>query len=430
METVMDESAQAVQGKTLLHAIQLLLQEIPMKDIKHQFDPSGWILRNQGPWSEQEGTLVRIVNLKEEVLAAIVIAPAEKSRFQKITHLDEKKLNKSIFISSIWVSPHTQISEMLPAILYFGLSIGRIWGRKLVLAMLPIPNPDYPIATLLKLNRFENINDFHFENIEFMVAAQELNYSLYSIYQQCRGEALQLIKSHFGREILEMHRAWLNRFYSGSWTQSILNKTLAKHQYINCLFNLHQYVRHTTRLCARSIAFAENIDLRNHYINHLRGEVNHELIIEKDLKHLGADVEYLKSAHVPDPETKEFMVVQESTIGFYQDPVLMLACPLAAEGVAAHMSQEFLNSLEQTISSWGVSEPKQAMRFLASHVHTDGGEDGHWNQVVQTLNRFIQDESYLQKFLSVLTAAMNGFERGFNATVENFQLWTSTPSSK
>ena len=404
---------------------QISYQESKVSDLAEALDPSGWIIQYTGQYAEPKGTFIRLISPKGEALAAVVVAPAEDSQFQRLTQLDKDQLNHSVYLSSVWVAPDARIAEVLPAILYLALRRGRIWGRQNVAALIPIPNPEVPLATLLRLDRLGKVSPVCLEATEFLPVAQQLKYSIHHIYKQCHGEELKLINKHLIDEVLETHRAWLDRFFKGSWARAVLDGTLTKEQYISSLYNLHEYVRQTTRICARCIAHCQDLELRNHYIYHFKGEINHELLIERDLKFLGADLNYLMNGHIPDPATKEFMMAQESTIGFYQDPVLMLACPLAAEGVAAHMDPDFVNALQRVIASWGVKAPKDVSRFLTSHITTDGGDDGHWIHVVEMMKRYITDEHYLQRFLSVLTIAMNGFEHGFNANVDDLQLWAA-----
>jgi hypothetical protein len=134
-------------------------------------------------------------------------------------------------------------------------------------------------------------------------------------------------------------------------------------------------------------------------------------------------MEYIKQYRQPSYETKAFLVVQESTLAFYQDPVLFLACPLAAEGVAAYITQEFLECLYACIASWGIKEPKKAAHFITSHTNFDGGDDGHWNHTIMKIKSHVQTETRMREFLGVLRAAMNALERSYDANIEDMRLW-------
>lgn len=407
----------------------LKLTETPVKDMTQQLDPSGWLIRATGQLAEPNGTYVCIHGPDGEPRAAAVVVPADQSQFQQVTRLPESALDTSIYISSIWVSPKAKAASTLPAILYLALRRARILGRQNVAAIIPTPNSDIPLATLMNLEPLDNVPAIQQEGTTYQAMGQRLKYSIIKLYNQCSGDELALIKENFLDEILEIHAEWVERFFSGPWAQAVRLGTITKQQYIYSLYNLHQYVRMTTRIAARCIAFADNRDMRNHYIYHLKGEVNHELFIESDLKHLGADVDYVLYEHVPHPATKEFMMAQESSIGYYQNPLMLSACPLAAEGIAAHMPQEFLDALYETIASWGVKDPIKAAGFLRSHTITDGGEDGHWRSLVGAITQFITDEFTQQHFLCYMTLAMNGFEHGFNANINDLQLWSVKPEA-
>lgn len=406
---------------------QLSFQEMPLSKQTLELDPLGWVMQSPQPRSDKNGMLIVLKSAEGNPVAAVTLSKADTSQFQSLTRLDKRALTNAVYISSIWVDENAKLREALPAVLYLALRRGRIWGREQVVTLIPVPNANVPIATLLRLERLSNLDNLEVDSKTLMPAAQNLKYSILSVYDQCADQERALIQDNFLGEILEVHSAWLDRFYHGSWAQSILEGTMSKEQYIYSLYNLHQYVRQTTRLCARCVAHSEDLELRNHYIYHFKGEINHELLIERDIKHLGGDLEYMMQRYVPHIGTKEFMLTQESTIGFYQDPVLMLACPMAAEGVAASMKDDFVDALLMLIESWGVKKPKEAARFLTSHIHTDGGEDGHWEHVVTIMKKHIKDEYYLQRFLTVLRCAMNGFEHGFNANVDDMKLWSAKP---
>lgn len=406
---------------------QLTLQETHVSKMKDALDESGQVIKETGQFVENEGWWIAIRNQKQALQAAIMVVPAAKSRFARITGIPETALTTTYVVSSVWVAPNAQQNEVLPTILYFGLRRGRIEGYVNIATLIPVPNREVPYATLMRLTHLNNWPSVKQDNVELQPLAQQIKYSMSELYEHCSGEGKILVDNHLIDEVVQTHKLWLDRFYSGSWAQAVLTGTLKREQYIVSLYNTHQYVRQTTRLAARCVAHSENIDLRNHYINHFKGEINHELLVERDLKNLGGDVDYLKKRHVPDPATKEFMVVQESTIGYYQDPILMLACPMAAEGIAANMPDGFIDALHKTIASWGIDKPEECARFLSSHINTDGGEDGHWLAVVNSIKKWVRNEWQLQTFLSVLTGAMNGVERGFNANVDDMKIWSAQP---
>lgn len=401
--------------------------ESPVANKQSELDPLGWIIKYTGQVAEKSGTYITLFNEMGDPEAAAMVSFAEQSQFQKLSKLPPETLKNAIHLNSVWISPHAKTATALPAILYLALRRGRIWGRQNVVALIPVPNPHVPLATLMHLEPLDKVAQIESEGGKYMPVAQRLKYAIHKAYQQCDGDQLRAIQKNFVPEVLDHIERFMERFYQGAWASAIRNGTLAKEQYISTLYNTHEYVRLTTRILGRCVAFSDERTLRNHFIYHLKGEINHELFIESDLRHLGADVDYLRDYHVPYPSTKQFMTTQESTIGYYQDPLMLLACPLVAEGVSANLDQDFLTALYRVIEGWGVKQPEKAATFLTSHARTDGGEDGHWKSVIKTLEKDIVDEPTLQRFLSVLASAMEGFERSYNANVEDLKLWAAKP---
>lgn len=388
--------------------------------------PEGWLIDFVKHHPDQSIKLhcLKIFQTNQSKLLAIAwLLPAENSYLSKNLGIASKRLTQSIFLQGLWVSP--EANGLMPAALYLILRRGRIWNRKQIVILLDKNQMNMMAA--IRMEAVDNSNTLPMAERKYSLYAQQLQYALHLCYQHCQGEFLQFVKQEFATEIIQTVTRFLQQFFVNRWSQAILQGSMTKQQYIQCLYNLHSYVRYTTRLCARCIALSDNPDLRNHYIEHLKGEINHERIIERDLKHLGADVDYLMKYYVTNSATKEFMMTQESTIAFYQDPVLMLACPLAAEGITAAITSDFIDALRQLISSWGVDRPDEAMRFILSHTNTDGGEDGHWENVKKMTNRFIQSEHQLQQFLSIYNSATEGLQRSFESCIEENYLWSNSP---
>lgn len=166
------------------------------------------------------------------------------------------------------------------------------------------------------------------------------------------------------------------------------------------------FVRWTTRVAARAVGYSHDRELRNHYLNHLKGEINHEIIIEQDLTYLGHDIDYLMKRSVPTSPTFKFMVVQESAVSFHHDPVLLAGSPLAAEGLTSHLPASLIDNLRECIASWGYTAPGNGMRFLTSHILTDGGDDGHWQEAIQAVVQNLSDEGRFQQILVMTRTSM------------------------
>jgi hypothetical protein len=203
--------------------------------------------------------------------------------------------------------------------------------------------------------------------------------------------------------------------------------TLTREQYIYSLTQLHLFVRYTTRLLGRCVGFSPTTELRSHFISHLTGEVNHEKIIESDLKHLGEDPTYVMEVAQPNVATREFMASQESAIGFYQDPLLLLVAPLAAEGVTGHLSPVFMEKLNACVASWGVKDAKRATNFLSSHIEYDGGDDGHWQGNLDMLAKHLRTEQSLRRFLSLLLVSAEGTLRQWDSYVGDTEIFSAQP---
>ena len=295
--------------------------------------------------------------------------------------------------------------------------------------MIFLGESDLNPARRLGLKPLRHIKPIKQDGIELSAYAQALDYAMFYAFEACRDEVLVLVQDDITNEVVRTVEYWLDEFFKRPWARAIFERKLAREQYVATLSNLHCFVRYTTRLLGRAIALSDDQSLRDHYIYHLKGEINHEKIIERDLKYMGEDVDFVVNHKQPNYETKAFLAVQESTTAFYQDPVLFLACPIAAEGVAAYATKEFLACLYDCIANWGIEDPKKAARFVTSHTNFDGGDDGHWNKTVLRIKQHVKTESRLREFLGVMRAAMNALERSYDSNIEEMRLW-ETPTAR
>ncbi len=203
-------------------------------------------------------------------------------------------------------------------------------------------------------------------------------------------------------------------FHRAGFFRRIIDGTLTRQQYVESVANNHQFVRWTTRLLGRMVGITADKELRHHYLQHLKGEIDHEVLLENDLAHLGADVDYVKDDMVPAAPIQQFMYVQESLAGFHADPVLFLAVPFSIESATAFLTREFVGALKSCIASWGIEHPGRACTFLTSHIHTDGGEDGHWEATRVVLRRHLRTERKLQQALNVVHLVMDSITRAYD----------------
>lgn len=375
-------------------------------------DKHGWIINNNNLYTDN---IVALKNSKNEIIAVINSYEADRSSLL-LQHNSKEQLSNCWFIDSLWVSTNISVSEAAPLALYVAIKAARIYNKDVVITIKNSQN-NFPSMSYLKA---EIIKDFG--NDEILIG-QRVEYIMLSLSEQLIGNSQDFVSNEFVQDMYKMFFHWYDQFNKSTWCNAILNHTLTRRQYISTLYNLHSYVQYTTRLCARAIAFSDDLFLRNNYIDHFRGEINHEILIQKDLAQLGEDVEYLKKYYIPNIKTKAFMTLQESTIGFYQDPVLLLACPFVAEGVSANFKIELLDNLEKIIGKWGIPEPEKAMRFLNSHVKFDGGDDGHWEGVMQILPKYITTEYDRQRFISIAKFGMDSILNSFDSNVEENLIW-------
>lgn len=214
-------------------------------------------------------------------------------------------------------------------------------------------------------------------------------------------------------ELVETARAEIFEFYENPWFKKIYAGSLTLNEYGRAIANLHQYVRWTTRLLAQITGQTDDPELRAHFIDHLGGEIDHERMLEADLRGLGWDVDWVMNRMAPDPDILNFMSVQQSLVSFERDPVLFLMVPLVAEGLSGFLTQEFIDALDRCMHSWGIQNPRSVTKFLRSHIHTDGGDDGHWAAVEKAIAGRIRDEAHHQRALSVIHAVSRSMKRAY-----------------
>jgi hypothetical protein len=260
------------------------------------------------------------------------------------------------------------------------------------------------------------------------VSAQRIDYAADNCWLVSDPVTRQALHERFVPEAVETLERWVRHFFTTRWFETLYSGRLSRQQYIYTLSNLHQFVRWTTRLIGRAVSHSHDRALRDHWLEHLRDEINHELIIEKDLKNLGVDPAYVAERMVPEPNTLQFMGVQESLIGFHGDPVLFMAAPFVAEGYGARLDERFMGALEESALGWGIKNPRLVTSFYASHISYDGGDDGHWALIRRILERYLTDHCQLQRFLSAVRAAADATERAYTAYIADLSVF-ETPSA-
>lgn len=308
--------------------------------------------------------------------------------------------------------------RLLPALFYAAGRRARINGAMTVLA--PVRDLNASDTAVLGLKATP-----HGPAADHLLAAQRIDRFMHRTWNAMveSGTAPEL--TVLAAEVEETIKRWVAGGKDWSFFKALREHRLAREQYVYTLSNTYQYVRHTTRVIGRAIGASADPDLRKHWIGHLNGEINHEVIIERDLKHMNEDVEYVMHHMAPSRVTQEFMAIQESMIAYHNDPVLMMASPLAAEAITAHLDQQFVDDLLACAKSWGIEEPKRACQFLISHMNTDGGEDGHWRMSIDILPKLIRDEARLSLFLTTNASSRRAIEGVFTDPVDDMAIWSA-----
>ena len=90
-------------------------------------------------------------------------------------------------------------------------------------------------------------------------------------------------------------------------------------------------------------------------------------------------------------------------------------------------NRAFADALHDSLRRWKVSAPEKASRFFISHMHTDGGDDGHWEMTLAFLGGCLTTEGKHQFFMRSLQSAMRGTERLYDSFVTDVPSWSSAP---
>jgi hypothetical protein len=257
---------------------------------------------------------------------------------------------------------------------------------------------------------------------QFRSYQQRVDIALDRSFAAAQSSEDPIAPSFLAREVDARLRGYFEQMWQTRWFRAVEQGTLTRAQYVYTLSNMHQFVRFTTRILARCVAAADDSQLRLHFIRHLQGEINHELIIEKDLAVLGEDVEYVTARMGANLATRQFMAAQESAIGFHRDPVLLMTAPLAAEGISGHLDQRFMDALHANVTRWGVAEPERVTRFYSSHIDYDGGGDGHWETTMTMLATHLHDETALARFISMLRVTTDAMIRCYDSWIDELPL--------
>ena len=212
----------------------------------------------------------------------------------------------------------------------------------------------------------------------------DVNYALHQTWRSLRDD-LRRFAAHFllADEVIRTVLRLTAMFYENPWFNRVSARTLTRGQYVDFLANNHQFVRWTTRILARVAGLAADEELRNHYLHHLAGEMDHEKLIENDLAYLGADVVYVREYMSPCLDIGHFMGVQESIVGFRADPYLLLAVPIAIESLTAHLSAHSSRTWRRTFYGGDMTIPRKQRVTFDRTSHWMAGKMGTGKELVR-----------------------------------------------
>jgi len=369
--------------------------------------------------SYDDGTGPRLVGATHAV-------EADLCDFAEHSGLDTAALARGVYMTRTLIAPDFRQNGLYSTLLYLSLQDFRVAGRDILYAfMLP---GDTQLRDRLRYEFIDGVpprvvTGRGGKTYELHATWGTLSYGMHRVWKTIPADlqAFLCTQGFLADEVEATVTRRLESFYRGPWLQALGNRTLAKHHYVTTLANMHQFVRWTTRILAKVVGMTPDASLRRHYIQHMKGEIDHERWIENDLGALGADVDYVVNDMVALPAVRKFMALQESLCAFRQDPVLFLAIPIAVEGLSARLPEGSGRLLFEAVASWGIADPRKATTFLGSHAHTDGGDEGHWEKTREMIARLVVSDKQMQEFLGVIHAVMD-------AQDEMYASYVSAPS--
>lgn len=353
------------------------------------------------------------------VIGATHVMFAEESDFSRHTGIDPKHLNDGVYSSRSFVTPDARHRGYFSLLIYLAMRWARMHGRTSYFGYMEAGDP--PIRKMLAPTDLLNVptrsvSGGNGQTYPVYPGYGSVDQALFRCYRTLSKNLKEFVNTNLIPDELEQTiRAGIEDFYSNDWFKQVYSGCASRRQYAAVLTNLHHYVRWTTRLLARVVAETNCADLRDHYIEHLNGEINHEKLIAMDLYNLGYDTEYWLNQSSPDPAIFSFMAIQQSLASFERDPNLFLIVPFVAEGLSAMLSKDFIAAFDTCASNWGFKQSKTVSNFLRSHLHTDGGQNGHWQAIRPLISRYIEGEFAMQRALSIAKALLASQRQAYDS---------------
>jgi GNAT superfamily N-acetyltransferase len=352
-----------------------------------------------------------------KTIGAAHVLPADQGEMAFVQGISVATLKTGFTITRVMVDPAYRSHGLMRVLIYLSLQQARLWNRSRLFCFIEPNENAARKATRCEVLpiRPHIVTGSDGKRHEFLIGTQDIARTAAYVYDGLLPDACRFLEESIANEIVHTVESKLDQFFCNPWFVAIRSQSLSRHQYIESLGNMHQFVRMTTRVIARAVSLTNDGILRNHFAQHLQGEIDHEKMLENDLRCLGADVDYVRDRMIPNKETRQFMVIQESLLGYRHDPVQYLAVPFCIEGFSANLNQHFLQDLAQCIIKFG-GTPK-AMSFIRSHVITDGGVDGHWAKNLEVVRHSIRNDLQAQEFISLIHLTFEALEASYGSFV-------------
>ncbi len=380
----------------------------------------GFLSREMASKYDQFGVyIVLTLNGDDTPIAAIQTYKAEVGEFADMSELPVDRLKSGIVLTRLMVRKEYRGFGLSGLMLYMAMQQGRRWKRSR--AFLYVEQGEMSTRRHLSYEVIPSLPTFiptGAQKNKVIPCTQFLEMSMAQCFSQMTPEVKDFLRPYLGQEAVDTVNERLDKFFKNPWFKAVYSETMTKHQYIQTLGNLYQFVRLTTRILSRAVSLCDDSGMRNHFLEHLNGEIDHEIQIESDLAQVDSTVvDFVKNRMIPSIPTQQFMVIQESLLAYNHDPLSYVAVPFSIEGFTARLDQKFIQCLENCLKKWGVQRPARGVTFFRVHINSDGGEDGHWESNKKFLKKYIDTDLRLKKFINVIHLTMDSLENCYSSYV-------------
>ncbi len=401
------------QGNELPQNLLDLRQEVYVKE-------KGFLNEESSDAYDQFGYHILLTNNSTgKAVASIQTYKSESGEFAQKSEISSKKLTSGVTLTRLMVRKDHRGLGLGGLMLYLAMQEGRKWGRKRV--FLYTEEGETSTLNYIAYEPVKNLPSFTptgRQTKQVAANTQILELSMSRCYSQLPPEVKKFLQPFLGNEAIDTVSKRLDQFFENPWFKAIYSETLTKQQYVETLGNLYQFVRLTTRILSQAVSLSDDSGMRKHFLEHLNGEIDHEIQIESDLAQVNPGViDFIKHEMIPSIHTQQFMVIQESLLAHNRDPLSYVAVPFSIEGFTARLDQKFIQCLENCLRKWGVPRPARGVTFFRVHIVSDGGEDGHWENNKKFLLKYIDSDAKLKKFINVIHLTMDSLENCYSSYV-------------